>query len=50
MPPSDNQLPTADRHSIAIFTLAEDMFREMRRELSPAFRVKLAGDEEQIKG
>ena len=26
------------------------MFREMRRELSPAFRVKLASDEEQIKG
>jgi DNA-binding NtrC family response regulator len=50
MPPSDNHLPAADRHSIAIITLAEDMFREMRRELSPAFRVKLASDEEQIKG
>jgi DNA-binding NtrC family response regulator len=50
MPPSDNHLPTADRHSIAIITLAEGMFREMRRELSPAFRVKLASDEEQIKG
>jgi two-component system response regulator PilR (NtrC family) len=50
MPPSDHHLPAADRHSIAIITLAEDMFREMRRELSPAFRVKLASDEEQIKG
>jgi DNA-binding NtrC family response regulator len=50
MPPSDSHLPVSDRHSIAIITLAEDMFREMRRELSPAFRVKLASDEEQIKG
>jgi len=50
MPPSDNHLPAADRHSIAIITLAEEMFREMRRELSPAFRVKLASNEEQIKG
>jgi DNA-binding NtrC family response regulator len=50
MPPSDNHLPVSDRHSIAIITVAEDMFREMRRELSPAFRVKLASDEEQIKG
>lgn len=50
MAPSDNHLPTADRHSIAIITLAEDMFREMRRELSHTFRVKLAGDEEQVKG
>jgi two-component system response regulator PilR (NtrC family) len=50
MPPSDNHLPVSDRHSIAIITLAEDMFRDMRRELSPAFRVKLASDEEQIKG
>jgi two-component system response regulator PilR (NtrC family) len=50
MPTSDNHLPVADRHSIAIITLAEDMFREMRRELSPAFRVQLASDEEQIKG
>ena len=50
MPPSDNHLPAADRHSIAIITLAEDMFREMRRQLSPAFLVKLASNEEQIKG
>ncbi len=50
MPPSDNHLPAADRHSIAIITLAEDMFREMRRELLPGFRVKLASNEEQIKG
>ncbi|PYX42608.1 MAG: hypothetical protein DMG83_20215 [Acidobacteria bacterium] len=49
MPPSDNHLPAADRHSIAIITLAEDMFREMRRQLSPAFLVKLASNEEQIK-
>ena len=50
MPPSDNHLPAADRHSIAIITLAEEMFREMRRQLSPAFLVKLASNEEQIKG
>jgi DNA-binding NtrC family response regulator len=50
MPASDHHLPTADRYSIAIITLAEGMFREMRRELSPVFRVKLASDEEQIKG
>ena len=50
MPPSDNHLPASDRHSIAIITLAEDMFREMRRQLSPAFLVKLASNEEQIKG
>ena len=51
MPPGNNHhFPTGDRHSIAIITLAEDMFRQMRRELSPAFRVKLASDEEQIKG
>ena len=49
MPPSDNHLPASDRHSIAIITLAEDMFREMRRQLSPAFLVKLASNEEQIK-
>ena len=49
MPPSDNHLPAADRHSIAIITLAEEMFREMRRQLSPAFLVKLASNEEQIK-
>ena len=49
MPPRDNHLPAADRHSIAIITLAEDMFREMRRQLSPAFLVKLASNEEQIK-
>lgn len=50
MPPSDNHLPASDRHSIAIITLAEDMFREMRRELSSSFRVKLASNEDQIKG
>jgi two-component system response regulator PilR (NtrC family) len=50
MPTSDLHLPAADRHSIAIITLAEEMFRDMRRELSPTFRVRPASNEEQIKG
>ena len=49
MPTSDVHLPEADRHSIAIITLADEMFRQMRRELSPTFRVRLASNEEQIK-
>jgi two-component system response regulator PilR (NtrC family) len=49
MPTSDVHLPDADRHSIAIITHADEMFRQMRRELSSTFRVRLAGNEEQIK-
>jgi len=49
MPTGENHFPEADRYSIAIITLAEEMFREMRRPLMPAFQVALASTEEQIK-
>src|SRR5579864_5887091 len=49
MPTSDLHLPAADRHSIAIITLVEEMFHSMRRELSRTFRVRLASNEGQIK-
>ena len=49
MPTSDVHLPEADRHSISIITVADEMFRQMRRELSPTFRIRLASNEEQIK-
>jgi len=49
MPISENHFPAADRYSIAIITLAEGMFREMRRPLMPAFLVTLASTEQQIK-
>jgi DNA-binding NtrC family response regulator len=38
-----------ERYSIAIITLDEPMFREMRRELSPSFRTTMASTESQIK-
>ena len=38
-----------ERYSIAIITLEEPMFREMRRELSPSFRTTMASTESQIK-
>ncbi|HZC22535.1 MAG TPA: sigma-54 dependent transcriptional regulator [Candidatus Binatia bacterium] len=38
-----------ERYSIAIITLEESMFREMRRELSPSFRATMASTESQIK-
>jgi len=46
---NDRHLPSAERHSIAIITLEEQMFREMRRALAPSFRVTLASTESQIK-
>jgi DNA-binding NtrC family response regulator len=49
MPTSDAYSPVADRHSIAIITLADEMFREMHRALMPTFLVTLASTEEQIK-
>ena len=48
MPTSENH-PAADRHSIAIITLAEDMFRDMRHPLISTFLVTRASTEEQIK-
>ncbi|MGC2196176.1 MAG: sigma-54 dependent transcriptional regulator [Terriglobales bacterium] len=49
MPTSDDYPSAADRHAIAIITLLDEMFREMRRALMPAFHVTLASTEEQIK-
>jgi DNA-binding NtrC family response regulator len=49
MPTSNEYPPVGDRHAIAIITLADDMFREMRRALMPAFQATLASTEGQIK-
>jgi DNA-binding NtrC family response regulator len=38
----------SERHAIAVITLDEAMFREMRRALSPSFRTTLASNETQI--
>ncbi|MGO9086648.1 MAG: sigma 54-interacting transcriptional regulator [Terriglobales bacterium] len=46
---SEHRQPPGERYSIAIITLEEDMFREMRRALSPSFRATLASTESQIK-
>ena len=46
---SERVQPPAERYSIAIITLDEAMFREMRRALSPSFRTTLASTETQIK-
>lgn len=46
---SERRQPVTERFSIAIITLEEAMFREMRRALSPSFRVTLASTELQIK-
>lgn len=42
-------MPSNERYSIAIITLEEQLFREMRRVLSPSFRCVLASTESQIK-
>jgi len=46
---SERRQPLTERYSIAIITLDEPMFREMRRELSPSFHTSLASTELQIK-
>ena len=46
---SDRRQSASERYSIAIITLEEEMFREMRRTLAPSFRVTLASTESQIK-
>jgi DNA-binding NtrC family response regulator len=48
-PVSDRYSPAAERYSVAIVTLDEEMFRDMRRALSPNFRTTLASTESQIK-
>lgn len=40
---------STERYSIAIITLEESVFREMRRALSPSFRTTMASTESQIK-
>ena len=42
-------MSSAERYSIAVITLEEHMFREMRRVLGTSFRVTLASTESQIK-
>jgi two-component system response regulator PilR (NtrC family) len=46
---SDRRYASTERYSIAIITLEEEMFRQMRRALSPSFRTTLASTESQIK-
>jgi DNA-binding NtrC family response regulator len=46
---SERRQSQTERYSIAVVTLEESMFREMRRELSPSFRATLASTESQIK-
>ena len=46
---SERPQTATERYSIAIITLDEAMFREMRRALSPSFRTTMASTESQIK-
>ncbi|HET9307111.1 MAG TPA: sigma-54 dependent transcriptional regulator [Candidatus Sulfotelmatobacter sp.] len=46
---NDRRQSASERYSIAIITLEEEMFREMRRALAPSFRATLASTESQIK-
>ena len=46
---SDRSFSVAERYSVAIVTLDEEMFRGMRRALAPNFRATLASTESQIK-
>ena len=48
-PSSHRQQVPAERYSIAVITLDEQMFREMRGALAPSFRITLASTESQIK-
>lgn len=48
-PSSDRHVLPAERYSIAVITLDEQMFREMRGALAPSFRVAVASTESQIK-
>jgi DNA-binding NtrC family response regulator len=48
-PSSNGQHLPAERYSIAVITLDEQMFREMRGALAPSFRTTLASTESQIK-
>ncbi len=47
--PAASERSFAERYSVAVVTLDEEMFREMRRALAPNFRATLASTESQIK-
>src|SRR5258708_1309816 len=47
--PSDRNDPNRELYSIAVVTVDESAFPEMRRALSGSFKTTLAGTEEQIK-
>jgi len=49
MPATDKLLPGSDRHFIAVITLGDEVFGDMRRALSSSFRLTQASTEEQIK-
>lgn len=46
---SDRRMSSRERYSIAVITLEEQMFREMRRVFAASFRTTLASTESQIK-
>jgi ClpP class serine protease len=47
--PADKNDPNRELYSIAVITVDESAFPEMRRALSGSFKTTLAGTEEQIK-
>src|SRR5271157_1995248 len=47
--PAASDRSLAERYSVAVVTLDEEMFRDMRRALAPNFRATLASTESQIK-
>src|SRR6201987_5944322 len=49
MSPSDRAPSLPERYSIAVITLEEPIFRDMRRALSASFRATLASTESKIK-
>lgn len=46
--PAQHRRSSPERYSLAVITLEEQMFRDMRRELSASFRTTLASTETQI--
>jgi len=49
MSPSDRTSSLPERYSIAVISLEEPIFRDLRRALAPSFRATLASTESQIK-
>lgn len=50
MPANNKLLPSSDRYFIAVITLIDDVFHDIRRALSSSFRLTQANTEQQIKG